>query len=430
LYLYFTESFILSTIYYLRYYINIMWRNKFVHLHGESIFLCSAIKKITADSSIRLRAEATLHGAAAQEPLIAESLRTPQSPKYHSEGPFVEDHLRTILSTLYAILDGKLHLIDIEELCRMKGFSGEIEELEEVIKENVAFFEAFALTHDVAKWATIFFVSPKGSKGNALGFHMDSSMHRDKIAHSERIKLREKYYNLYSVFSIEHSALTPAQIEVKFNQEFHIRIGYPGHDTAIHRPIYRDLVSRVAEAHGLTDRDTAILADVIAHHLRPIEEFDEVNASAIRKYIKFCQRRGYDANNYINLLKAAFFLDAICGSLRWDEKNGHWHEVDGIVNFIQSQHIFDPSIREAKEIAREEVKKKKINSAFRAAALDGVSLMELLGMDPGPKLGIRLREIQTAILEGQPLPKFSKSIDEQLNIRVEKFWESSFEKGE
>lgn len=410
---------------------SIMWQFQSSHQQKDTLHLHRVVEQLSNDHGLRERAETTLHAVAAQEPLFAEALQTPQSPKYHAEGPVLKDHLRLILSVLYGIVEGKVHLLDIEEFRRMKGFEGEIEEMELLIKEYAAFFESFAIAHDVAKWSTVFFVSPKETKGYELGFHMDDVMHREDILETERAKMRVRYAQLFQSFSEEHKTLSPKQLQIAFTKEFGIRIGYPGHDTAVHRPIFRQFVERVSHAHDLTEHDESMLLDMIAHHLRPITEFKEQNTRAIEKYQKFCKRRVYDFDLYINLLQAAFFLDVVCGSVRYDSVNGYSNEFTGIKNFLESEHLIAPERREEKEKIRQREKVAEQNRRFRAVKLDGIALMDLLEMDAGPQFGKVFQRIQQAILEGTKLPKTGKRRnDEELLRRVSLFWEMSFEKGD
>src|SRR3989344_3404445 len=100
----------------------------------ESEYLDAAIERLEHDAALIARADAEIAAVSSQEPLFAQSLRAPQSPPHHCEWPFVEEHVRRILVVLYAIAAGKLHLRDIEEFKRLKGYEEEIQELEERIK--------------------------------------------------------------------------------------------------------------------------------------------------------------------------------------------------------------------------------------------------------------------------------------------------------
>ena len=181
-----------------------MWRLETYKKERESEFLDLLMERIEMDEVLWQKADALLQGAAAQEPLMADALRTPQSPHYHAEGPALQHHLRLMLMVLYAVAEGKLSLLDIEEFRRMKEYEGEIKELEQTIREKAGLLEVFALCHDAGKWASVFFSAPKGSRGENLGFDMDIMFKWDEFGASERAKHREKYLMLYDEFVKEH----------------------------------------------------------------------------------------------------------------------------------------------------------------------------------------------------------------------------------
>ena len=160
-----------------------MWRVESTHTQRESEYLDQVIGKIEVDPHLFQHAEEILQAVMHQEPLIAQSLLTPQDVRYHAEGPVMRDHLRLMLMFLFALVEEKVHLIDIEEFRRLKGYEGEIQELEDLMKENVSFFQVFTLCHDVAKWTTMTFTSKPGSRGVALGFNTPRAHHFDEVAH-------------------------------------------------------------------------------------------------------------------------------------------------------------------------------------------------------------------------------------------------------
>jgi len=84
----------------------------------DSEFFDVLMRRVCVDQKLYNRADAMLHAVSTAEPLVADSLCTPQDIRFHAEGPFVRDHLRLILMSLYAIQDGTLQLTEIEELRR------------------------------------------------------------------------------------------------------------------------------------------------------------------------------------------------------------------------------------------------------------------------------------------------------------------------
>ena len=55
------------------------------------------------------------------------------------KGATMRDHLRLMLIFLFALVEEKVHLTDLEEFRRLKGYEGELQELEDLMKENIAF---------------------------------------------------------------------------------------------------------------------------------------------------------------------------------------------------------------------------------------------------------------------------------------------------
>lgn len=397
------------------------------HERTQTEFLDDAMARVEFDRALRGRAQATLDAEAAEEPLIVDALRTPQTPPHHAEGPFLADHLRLMLQTLYAVLDGSFHLVDVEELGRLKGFEGEVEEIEETIKENAALYEAFALCHDAAKWPLIYFDSPKGSRGQDEGFFEDARTHREDAGAGERATKRNAFLSLYGAFAAERPQSSRTDVEAQFFSAYGIEAHYVGHGRAVHSPAYRALLERVSARRSLAPRDVDLLETLISHHLDPVADFISANPSLILRYNALAAKHGYDADDFIDLLQGCVFLDTVCGSRR---AGFPAHDVGSLVNFLRAEHDFAPWRRAEKERTREERRKRERNALFREVGLDGVALMDLLGMDPGPKFGETLRRLHDAIVGGTPLPRIKKEIDMELERRVAAYFERAFEKGE
>lgn len=392
------------------------------HARKPTEFLNDAISRVEFDGALMARAGATLAAEAKLEPLIADARRTPQTPPHHGEGPFLEDHLKLMLATLYAVLDEKLHLTDIEEFARLKGYEGEVEEIEETLKENAALFEAFALCHDAAKWSLVYFDAPEGSRGRAEGFSEETWAHRHDVGSAERARFRAQYLDLYDAFVAAHPDLSRVDAQVQFHRAYGIRAHYAGHGRAVHAPAYRALLDRVAERRSLAPRDADLLETLVAHHLDPLDDFATPNPASVLRYHALAGKHGYDADDFVDLLQGCLFLDTVCGSAP--------HDATVLANFLRAEHDFAPWRRAEKERVREERRKRERNAVFRAVGLDGVALMHLLKMEPGPKFGETMRRIHEAVNAGAPLPRLGKGIDQELQNRVAAYFERTFETGE
>lgn len=406
-----------------------MWRTTAAHERKPTEFIDDAMERVGLRADLRDRADDALRAEAVREPIVADALRTPQTPPHHAEGPFLEDHLRLMLQTLYAVLDDDLHLTGLEELARLKGYEGEVEEIEETIKENAALYETFVLCHDAAKWSLVSFDSAEGSRGRSEGFVVEPWTHRHDDGAAERARLRAKFLDLYAAFAAAHPGSDPRDIQTQFHLTYGIRAHYGGHGRAIHAPAYRALLERVAGRRSLPPRDVDLLETLIACHLDPIADFAADNPGAVLRYHALAARHGYDADDFVDLLQGCLFLDTVCGSRR-QRVGGSGHETDVLVRFLRSEHDFAPWRRTQKEREREARRVRARNVAFRAAGLDGVALMELLGMEPGPEFGAVLRRVQEAVVDGTPVPTFGAEKDRELKRRATRYFENLFETGE
>jgi len=393
----------------------------------DSGFFDVLMRRVCVDQKLYNRADAMLHAVSTAEPLVADSLCTPQDIRFHAEGPFVRDHLRLILMSLYAIQDGILQLTEIEELRRLKVYGYEVEELNEFFKENFAWFEAFALCHDAAKWATVVFVAPEKSRGAELGFNTKLTYEPD-VDLAERARKRTQYLDLYKSFEEQHPNESPREIQSLFYLTYEIEVKYPHHDRMIHSPVYHALFERFILAHQLTDIHAEMLEDIICHHLS-FKKFSKIQTSNMGSYVHIAQVKGYDADDFVDFIQGAIFLDFVCGSQRLSA-HGYWHEIEMLVNTFRAEHEVDPMSRAEKIHAKEEQEHKERNLWFKDVGLDGISIMDLLKMEPGPVFGRVLKQLQYAVVGQASMPKFGKKVDEELSRRVGEFYKKSFKVGE
>lgn len=405
-----------------------MWRYQSMHKKRETEFLDHAIARVVSNHKFTGLADALIKGAAESEPIFSQSLQTPQDIRFHAEGPFLHSHIRLMLTVLYAIQAEELHLIDLEEFRRLKGYEGETDELEETLKEYIGLMEAFALCHDIAKWETVVFEAKKGSRGEELGFSCPLTYAFDTDA-VNRVNLRDAYTELFHEFSKAHPDETSTSIQKRFYQTYGIDLHYPHHDSVMMTSVYRSLLERFARAHELTDRDARMLEDLIQHHMDAKTFFTSVRPKKIAALNRFAQKRGYDADDFLDLLQACVFLDKVCGSMEMTP-NGSLHNPSLLIDFLRSEHQYAPDRRRQKILERECEEKKSHNRIFQKVGLDGVALLELFNMDPGPEFGNLLRRIQSAILGQGEMPVLQKEIKKEMEKRVCEFYNELFVKGE
>ena len=390
-----------------------MRRYQSVHELGESELLNDVVRRIEGDEELRARADALLSGARAEEPLIDQLLMMPQDIRYHAEGPIVEDHIRLMLMGLYAVVEEKVHLIDIEEFRRLKGYEGEIDEMEELLKENVALFEVYALCHDIGKRSAVSFVGRRHSRGEQLGFVQGA-------------QVRDEYLLLFSDFAVKHPELEGPSLQRAFYLEYEIDVKYPGHARAIHAPLYVDLLDRFAAAHELTSHDRDLLDDLIAQHIAFGDAFSDRSVAGVRRFHHYAMKRGYDGDDFLDLLQCGLFLDQVIGSRRADGS----HESERLVNALVSEHDFAPHKRMEKHALREAEEERARKLAFAQVGLDGKGLLSLLRMNPGPEFGAVLVSIQDAVIGRGDMPSFDAAIDEEVQSRAAEYYNLVFEKGE
>lgn len=395
-----------------------MWRARSAEAGTDSESLEAALRRARLDRSALARADVTIKSAAASEPLIEQALRTPQSLPHHGEGPFLSFHVRDILTTLNAICDGTLRLMNVEEFRRLRGYEGEIEELEETLRERASFFEVFALCHDAAKWAAMTCSALPGSRGEALGFRSKVSSAWEETGVAERAVMRAKYLDLYLDFAAQRPGVSPQEIQTAFSRAYGISVHYPGHDRMIHAPVYRGLLGRLCTARRLSDDDANLLEHLIAHHLQPLSDFSQARPERIGRLIALANARGYDGDDFIDLLQACVFLDMVAGSVP--------HDAKPLVTFFEAEHAFAPWKRAEGEKRRLEKKKRQRNLLYRTVGLDGIALMDLLAMEAGPNFGKTLAAIHAAIEGNGNLPAFPPKIAKELAHRIETYYEQSF----
>ena len=404
-----------------------MFRTESNHKKTETEYLDDMIRRVLHTPEVCTLADALLTGAAESEPLIADALQAPQDIRHHAEGPFVHAHVRSMLCVLYAIQKEQLHLIDIEEFRRLKGFEGEIDELEETIKENIGLFEVFALMHDAAKWACVVFSAPIGSRGEQLGFNAPLTYEFDVDA-KRRAELRDAYRELFHEFSVAHPNESAMAIEKRFHEIYRIDVHYPHHAEMIYTPVYSSLLDRFCAAHRLPARDRNMLEDLIGNHMKFNDDFLQVKPNKINRFVHLANKRGYDSDDFIDLLQGCLFFDMVCGSCTSTER-GCTHDASPLVHCFKSEHDFAPERRLEKETLRQYDALRKRNQAFQEVGLDGVALLELLEMEPGPVFGKLLRQIQSAVVGDDLMPKIDPKHKKELETRVLRYYQIVFKTG-
>ena len=293
----------------------------------HTVYLKEALQKLERDAMLSERAEILLKEWE-HEALLASLYATPQTPPHHAEGPTVRAHLHRMLVGLFAIVEGKLSVLEIEEFARMKGYEDELHEMEETIKEHAATFEVFTLLHDIGKQ----FCASLDEFG---------------------------------------------------------RVHYLGHEKEIHRPEVRELLLRMATRYRLSDEDVDYLVPLISFHLEPMRRLGHGHdPKHVRVLDAIATKHGLDADDFIDLLQAAVFLDQVVGSAP--------SQADPLIRFFLAEAEYAPWKRAQKEEQKARQRKAEAMRVFHTVGLDGEGVMKLTGMRPSKDLGALLQAVQSA----------------------------------
>ena len=329
-----------------------MWYNLFM----ETEHLQTIANRIEHDEAFTKKAEEVLLRWQ-NEPLMAGTYETPQSSHFHAEGKVVRDHLRYILTALFAIVEGKVHLAEIEEFARLKGLNREVQEMEETIKEHGATLEVFALIHDVGKQFCV---------------------------------------------------------SIDDNNEIH----YHGHEKSVWRKDIQDLLQKMAAVYRLSEHEAERVALLTSHHLFLMHHFNHGHdAKKIEVLNALATKAGEDADDFFDLLQACALLDQVFGS-RMQVNEKRTVDYKHLVNSFIAEAEYAPWKREKREQELLEEKRRKINKLFKEVGLDGSSMMRLLHLPGSRDFGILLKSMQAAARGEQEV---DAAWSDEAKRRVEEF---------
>jgi len=395
-----------------------MWRDG-SGIKVETKFMDEVLHEVEVDKEIETKVEKRLKDLEKRYPILADAFDSPQSADKHAEGPRVRDHIKLILTNLNGLLDGKFSLNEIEELARLKGYEGEFEEMEEVIKERASFFQAFALVHDIGKGAATRLIAQEGTPGFELGFDYKSSASWGDFGGEDRLVARKKYDDLFAGFQAEHSKLDPQELQLEFFNKYQISVSNWGHAQAAYAPHFQKVIIKVAKELRLSDSDVDLLIDLINLHMHPLHYFRQgADPKFYQSLVELVTARGYDSDDFLDILEAGTLLDKVFG-IKCQKAGQYFHNPLIITNFLKSEHDWAPYKREKAKLIREAEIEKYRKKIIREVGLDGEAIMQLTGMSPGPELGKLLRNLRDCVEQDQDLPKFKKAVAKELKVRVQ-----------
>lgn len=395
-----------------------MWRDWSTHQRKESEFLSAAFERLSSDLGLRKKADQILLKAGEKE-VFRDLFVCPQSPEIHAEGPFLEDHLRLMVQIFLAIIEEKLHLGDIEEFRRLKIFSGEIDEIEEVIKERAASIETFILCHDLGKPRAIHFTAREGSMGAQHGF-CDSLSEVWQSKNHNRVSEIANYLHLFQEFSRENKSPSTMDQQSNFFASYQISISYPDFSYQIIKPDLRQIFDQVTVEKRLVPEEAEDVFQSILLHEKVIRAFSQgANIPTYNYLLRYAQKHGRDADDFLDLLLAVIFLEISASPKRGVKEI--FYETPVLINFLTSEKEFVPGKNKERQKKRQDKKIKIERERFRRAGLDGDSLMKLLEMKSGPEFGRLLTKIQTYARGEGDFPEEALVVKKEMFERVKNF---------
>jgi hypothetical protein len=324
-----------------------------------------------------------------------------------------------MLRVLFATVGNDFHLGDIEEFRRLKGFGGELDEVEETLKEKIASLEVFALCHDLGKLETIRFEARENSAGASLGFRDDLS-HAWQKGREDRKSLTERYNKEYKKFATSMVGALEQEIQDAFFSAYQISIFYPGYTHQIARPELREVFNKESKKRRLTMEDAEDVFHAILLHEKIIHDFSvSPNFSTYNHLIAYSIKYGRDPDDFLDFLLAAIFLEIASRPRRG--VRGTFFDLTPFINFLITEHESVPGKRNERARLRRERQLKAERAALRAAGLDGNDLMKILGMKPCPEFGQVLAAIHAWAKNETPMPNVPIRARDELTKRVQKF---------
>ncbi|MFH1711666.1 MAG: hypothetical protein ABH846_00310 [Patescibacteria group bacterium] len=363
-----------------------------------SFFLDWLAKRVLIESNLR-KSKETLLEAQRLAPEHKSLETTPQGAPWHAEGAVVARHVERILAGLFAIVDGE-SLLDIEEFSRHKNLHHEIEELEQIIREHAATLQAFALLHDLGKAVTVSFEAPTDSKGAAEGFFQNKYRRSEQATETER----HTYLKLVKAMQVKNPDLNEEEVMAKFYDEYEIIAHFYRHAPISAGQQFAEAREKICDKLRLSARERRLLEFTIRHHIEVIHAFAKrPEPSKFRTYTAKANKAGFDADDALDFMLAALFLDTAVGSLRYEEGI---FDVDlrPTVNFLLSEEMLLPQRREQRRSKIELQKTRAFKQMLNDSGLEPEEVFKVLGTPFTAERGKIMQEIYQLIVDpDQPI---------------------------
>lgn len=355
----------------------------------ETQYFLSWIEAQLLQESYTQKADHLLRTAAAMHTHFAQLLKTPQSPPHHAEGLVVADGIRRALAGLFAINDGK-QLVHIEEFAREKHLYAEIHELQTILHEHVQTLALILLVHDIGKWQTFTFSSPKGSKGEREGFFT----HKYR-GEKNRQEDAQHYMKLYRAWEASHPNITQAECLAHFYDEYEIQVHYPDH-ADISAGIEQDILDALGEQLRVPARDIALARFIVREHMSFIEGDDKEDVERLELVTARAHKAGFDAEQATDMLLATVFLDGCIGSLQYE--HGQFSaNIALVLRMMRAEEQVAPHRRKQRREKMEMLRRATFKQILKKHGLDAESIFALLNIPFGPERGVIMHNIQDCV---------------------------------
>ncbi len=334
-------------------------------------------------------------------PAVARLRMTAQGPVHHAEGPHVEAHVERMLSVLYAVSEGTSMLLDVEEFAREKEFALEFKSIEETLRVHKDFFVAYSLAHDLGKDEALSFESIGGKAG-------EKERYTENATEPERVR----YDKMYRAFATKFPSATIEETTAKFFDETGIITHFKGHARIGSSAEFAKIRESILFECNVPIVHAKLLTELIRLHMDVIETFEKsADAPAFSAFGAIVVRAGLNKEMFLDVAAAALFLDAVVGSLHYE--NGKFsHDYKSLLNFFKAER----EVESGRHLLREEIEHRKAKTLVKELLVQGgcdpESIFELLKTPIGPVRGTVMHTVYDLIRDPESRVDFGASTDE------------------
>ncbi len=368
-------------------------------------------KFVVGNEAIRREVDDLFQEVAAKVGAVKRFRNTPQSAPWHCEGITVDVHVKRMLGTIQAVVQGA-DLLTIEEFSREKTLHEGLVELQEVIREHAGFFLAYAFVHDIAKPDVVFLEALPGSKGAKEGF---VEARRKGLGDVEQI---QHYFKLFKSFLVKHEGSEVPESMANFFDEYEIQVHYYNHDRVGSGDSFASVREVIASQFRVSADHVDSLRLLTKRHMQTMSFF--LNGVNVEKYDFLAQqagRDGYDADDYLDLALGCLFLDVTAGSLAYE--HGQFSaQYQPVLNCLRSELMAREERKHRRSKKREEAFRRRRKQVLEEVGLAGDVLFSLLNVPFGPGRADVVQKISDAVDGRGDLRGFSSHVDE-LQKRVD-----------